>query len=179
MRKDALKRLEQVAYEWALDVALKKGAVEEEEKARSQVESIVFGSYMLGVHSPGTDVDVILVFRSKFVTQKDFLLGFVKHVQSLDDFHDLLSISQAKVPIIKVYQGDVQFDVLFACVEEPKSVFKMLKQANLANSDTFKKLSETTQSSLLGRIACQNMINNVPNRHTFQIVLRAVRFWAM
>lgn len=58
---------------------------------------------MLGVHCPGTDVDVILVFRSKYISQKDFLQGFVKHVQSLDDFHDLLSISQAKVPIIKVY----------------------------------------------------------------------------
>ena len=68
-----MKRLEQVAYEWALDVALKKGAIEEEERARSQVESVVFGSYMLGVHSPGTDVDVILVFRAKYISQKDFL----------------------------------------------------------------------------------------------------------
>ena len=35
-----------------------------------------------------------------------------------------------------------------------------------------------SQSSLLGRIACQNIINNVPNRQTFQLVLKVVRFWA-
>jgi poly(A) polymerase Pap1 len=66
----------------------------------------------------------------------------------------LLSISQAKVPIIKVYLGDIQFDILFACMDEPKSAEKMLKMANLANSDAFRKLSKTTQNSLLGRIAC-------------------------
>lgn len=68
MRTDAIKRLEQVAHDWALETALKKGASADEERARSQVELIVFGSYMLNVHSPGTDVDVILVFRQKYVT---------------------------------------------------------------------------------------------------------------
>lgn len=93
VRRDAIKRLEQVANDWALDLAIKKGANEEEEKTRSQIEVLVFGSYMLNVHCPDTDVDVILVFRQKYVTQKEFLLGFVKHVQSLPDFSDLLSIS--------------------------------------------------------------------------------------
>lgn len=51
-----------------MEIALKKGANPDEERARSQVELIVFGSYMLNVHSPGTDVDVILVFRQKYVT---------------------------------------------------------------------------------------------------------------
>ena len=59
--------------------------------------------------------------------------GFVKHVQSLDDFSNLLSISQAKVPIIKVHCGAIEFDLLFACIEEPKSVFKLIKQANVTN----------------------------------------------
>ncbi len=82
---------------------------------------------MLNVHCPGTDVDVILVFKQKYVSQKEFLQGFVKHVQGLDDFSDLLSISQAKVPIIKVYCGEIQFDLLFAAVDELKNVYKMLK----------------------------------------------------
>lgn len=31
---------------------------------------------------------------------------------------------------------------------------------------------------MLGRIACQNIVNNVPNKATFQLVLKAVRLWA-
>lgn len=68
--------------------------------------------------------------------------------------------------------------MLFAAVEEPQKVFKMLKQPSLANSEVFLKLSDTSQSSLQGRIACQNILLNVPNRNTFQLVLKAVRFWA-
>ena len=53
-----------MANEWALNNAITKcGASEEEEKNRSQAEAVVFGSYMLNVHNPGTDIDVILVFR--------------------------------------------------------------------------------------------------------------------
>ena len=92
-RKDAIRRLEQVANEWALEQAVAKGAVEEDEKARYQVETIVFGSYMLNVHSPGTDVDVILVFRQKYVNQREFQIGFVNCIQSQPDFYDLLSIT--------------------------------------------------------------------------------------
>jgi len=43
----------------------------------------------------------------------------------------------------------------------------MLKLGNVTNSDWFKKLNENSQSSLLGRIACQNMVSNVPNKQTF------------
>ena len=55
--------MKQVANDWALEQAISKGAQEEEEKARPQAEAVVFGSYMLNVHNPGTDIDVILVFR--------------------------------------------------------------------------------------------------------------------
>ena len=51
----------------------------------------------------------------------------------MDDFSNLLSISQAKVPIIKVNCGKIEFDLLFASIEEPKSVFKLIKQSNVTN----------------------------------------------
>jgi hypothetical protein len=31
------------------------------------------------------------------------------------------------VPIVKVNCGSIEFDLLFACLEEPKSVFKLVK----------------------------------------------------
>lgn len=59
---------------------MKKGAIEEEEKTRIQAEAVVFGSYMLNVHNPGTDIDVILVFRQKYINEKEFQMSFVKYV---------------------------------------------------------------------------------------------------
>ena len=40
-------------------------------------------------------------------------------------------------------------------------------------------MPETSQSSLYGKIACDNIHNNLPNKETFKQVLKAVRFWAM
>ena len=80
VRNNAIKRLEKVANQWALEQAVANGANLEEEEARSQVETVIFGSYLLKVHSPGTDVDVILVFRQKYVSQREFLTGFVNHI---------------------------------------------------------------------------------------------------
>ena len=71
-------------------------------------------------------MDVILVFRSKFVRTDEFFDKFVEHVQTLPEFSDLLQIP-AKVPIIKVYLGDIQFDLLFASVDDLKAVRKQLK----------------------------------------------------
>ena len=88
-------------------------------------------------------------------------------MQSKEDFHDLVSIPQAKVPIIKVYIDNIQFDILFALVDEPKGIYKMLKQSNVAKSQTFSNLCKDSQDSLLGRISCQNLLNHVHNRQTF------------
>ena len=57
---------------------------------------------MLKVQNPGTDLDVILVFRRKFIDLEKFTSGFVEYMKTQPDFYDLLYI-QARVPIIKVF----------------------------------------------------------------------------
>ena len=69
----------------------------------------------------------------------------------------MLLIQQARVPIIKFVLNGIQFDVLFAAIEDPKKLGNLLKKLtnNGANAvEGFKDLSETTQSSLFGKIAC-------------------------
>ena len=72
--------------------------------------------------------------------------------------------------------------MLFAAIEDPKRLGNLLKKltnGGAIQTDEFKKLSETTQSSLFGKVACQNILRSVPNRTTFKLVLKVVRFWAM
>ena len=106
----------------------------------------------------------------------------MKLLETHEDFSDVLLIQQARVPIIKFVLNGIQFDVLFAAIEDPKRLGNLLKKlTNLGANhvEGFKDLSETTQSSLFGKIACQNILRSVPNKSTFKIALRAVRFWAM
>lgn len=44
--------------------------------------------------------------------------------------------------------------------------------------EEWRRLSETTQNSLYGRIACNNL-KTIAGNAVFKLVLRAVRFWAM
>jgi poly(A) polymerase len=86
------------------------------------------------------------------------------------------------VPIIKFKLFDVQFDVLFAAVDDFKLIKRILHNNNKFMDTTqykedWRRLSETTQNSLYGRIACNNLKQVVGN-DIYKLVLRAVRFWA-
>lgn len=66
-RSLALKKLIAEAHEWAYGQAKQKGA-SDDELENDLVKMKLFGSYMLGVHFPDTDIDVILIFKSKYVS---------------------------------------------------------------------------------------------------------------
>ena len=55
----------------------------------------------------------------------------LKTTQYSNTFGDKTSAKElaikAKVPIIKVNHGQLEFDILFACVDEPKGILKFLK----------------------------------------------------
>ena len=71
----------------------------------------------------------------------------------------------------------MQFDILFSSVDEPRNIMKNLMKSP---ENVVKNLRcETSTKSLLGFVSCQNIVRNVPSKATFELVLRAVRFWAM
>ena len=43
---------------------------DEEELKKCLVKIVEFGSYLLGVHFPQTDIDAICVFKAKYVTHQ-------------------------------------------------------------------------------------------------------------
>ena len=56
---------------------------------------------MLGVHFPDTDIDVICIFKQKYITQNDFFTDFAKKISKYPEFSDICEIESARVPIIK------------------------------------------------------------------------------
>jgi poly(A) polymerase len=76
--------------------------------------------------------------------------------------------------------------LLFAAIEDSTKIQKLLQPASLgleqaSASDWFLKLSEMTQSSLYGRIGCDNLLSIVGtnNETAFKLTLKCVRFWAI
>jgi len=74
----------------------------------------------------------------------------------------------------------IQFDLLFASLNDPCNDLKRFTKNPSAFLSSKEKINETTINSLQGKAACDNIINWVPanSKANFQIVLKAVRFWA-
>lgn len=106
-RLTALRKLVAVANDWAGCVARRKGATEEELKNLTIVKIKVFGSFMLGVHFPDTDIDVICIFKAKYISQVDFFTDFVKTLNQEECVSDICEVESARVPIIKFSLYDV------------------------------------------------------------------------
>jgi poly(A) polymerase len=52
---------------------------------------LVFGSYRLGVHFAGTDIDTICVFPT-FISKDDFLNDFKTYISQKDNITEVLRI---------------------------------------------------------------------------------------
>ena len=95
--------------------------VEVKQMDRSLLESkkakvLVFGSYKLGVHFAGTDIDTICVFPT-FITKEEFLDDFKSYISIQPEISDVLKIQEAQTPIIKLKVNSISFDLLFASVD--------------------------------------------------------------
>ena len=55
---------------------------------------LVFGSYRLGVHFAGTDIDTICVFPN-FITKEDFLEKFKVFIEGKDNIQDVICVQEA------------------------------------------------------------------------------------
>ena len=51
-------------------IKILNGQNDEEELKKCLVKIVEFGSYLLGVHFPQTDIDAICVFKAKYVTHQ-------------------------------------------------------------------------------------------------------------
>jgi poly(A) polymerase Pap1 len=124
----------------------------------------VFGSYYLQVHTRSTDIDAICVFKSDQVTSEAFFASYAQHISKDSNFKDVCEIDQARVPIIKCLLMNIQFDLLFASVDDPQKMVSLLSsQKDLSQL----KIDMNSMKCLRGRIGCDNILQNVSDLKSF------------
>lgn len=119
-----------------------------ESQARSAGGKIfTFGSYRLGVHGPGADIDTLCVVP-KHVQREDFFTIFEEMLKEREDVEDIAGIPDAYVPIMTCTFSGISIDFLFARL----GTARIDEDLTLGDSSILKGLDERDQRSLNGEL---------------------------
>lgn len=132
-----------------------------------------FGSYRLGVHDRGADIDTLCVVP-RHVHRADFFSTFYDHLKADPSVSDLSKVEDAYVPLIKMKFSGIPIDMTFARLQLPV----VRENLSLLNDSLLRSMDEKCIVSLNGSRVTDAMLNLVPCVEVFHTVLRAIKFWA-
>jgi poly(A) polymerase len=186
-RERALNRMGKLAREWIQSVCTKKGfAPDAITLAGGQL--FTSGSYRLGVHEPGADIDTILV-APNMCTRDDFFGEIMENdkrdpdslaerIRRHPDVTNFVPVEGAAVPILTFDWEGVNIDLLFARLNSASVPASL----DIDNDAILDGVDGATEKSLNGpRVTnlIAKLVSGTPERYqTFLTVVRCVRKWA-
>ena len=132
-----------------------------------------FGSYRLGVHSPGSDIDTLVVVP-KHVTRDDFFTVFEQIIRKRPELEEITSVPDAFMPIIKIEFDGISIDLIIATVNVPRVPLDM----TLDDKNLLKNIDERDLRSLNGTRVTDEILQLVPKPTVFKHALRCIKMWA-
>ena len=146
-----------------------------------------FGSYRLGIVGPGDDIDVLCIAPSTGTNEnkdkcerEELFEEMRKQLEKLrneKEITQILPISEAKVPIIKLIYKDIPIDILVASVS-----FKSIDEDfNLEDDNVLKNCCKKCILSLNGCRVTNAIFKSLPKDFKiddFKLTLRAIKLWA-
>lgn len=165
----------------------------------SIVRLISFGSFRLGVHSPQSDVDILALCPPQ-ITRNDFFSSFVEILRENQHVKGVHPIPSAFTPVIKFIMRDIKVDLLFVRLIDGEKLLNADSNQNDAVNEMPNKdslvvlesqrfefelddsmlvgLDEPSVRSLNGVRVAQFLLNIIPDKVNYCIVLRTVKQWA-
>ncbi|XP_065833721.1 poly(A) polymerase type 3-like isoform X2 [Oscarella lobularis] len=171
-RTFVLAKLNEVVREWIVELSRQKNLPESMVKKMTG-RVYTFGSYRLGVHTKGADIDTLCV-APRHVDRSDFFSSFQEKLREHKDVKDLRAVEEAFVPVIKMVFDGIEIDLLFARL----ALQEIPKDINLLDDAVLKNLDKRCVRSLNGSRVTDEILKQVPNRENFRMTLRAVKHWA-
>lgn len=173
-REEVLAKLNKLIKNFIYKVALKKNIPEDVAKNIGG-KIFTFGSYRLGVHGPGADIDVLCVAPRHVDRSEDFFGELLQILKSEKDISEIHDVKDAYVPVIKMKYSGIQIDLLFARLS-----FKSIdeKMDSLTDDSILKNCDKESILSLNGCRVTDQILSLVPNKENFRLTLRAMKLWA-
>ena len=132
-----------------------------------------FGSYRLGVHNKGADIDALCVVP-RHILREDYFSSFYDILKAQEEVTDLRAVPEAFVPVIKMAFDGIEIDLTFARL----ALKEVAPAMSLADSQLLKNLDQKCVRSLNGCRVTDEILRLVPRVDNFRTALRAIKLWA-
>ena len=171
-RMEVLAKLNTLIKDWIKEISIEKNMpVEVAETVGGHVYT--FGSYRLGVHNKGADIDALCV-APRHVHREDYFSSFMDILKKQPEVSDLRSVPEAFVPVIKMNFDGIEIDMTFARL----ALKEVTDDQSLSDPQLLKNLDQKCVRSLNGCRVTDEILRQVPNKDTFRLTLRAIKLWA-
>lgn len=171
-RVKVLEILQQLAQEFVFRVSKAKNM--SDGMARDAGGKVFnFGSYRLGVHGPGSDIDTVVVVP-KHIKREDFFTIFDALLREREELEEIASVPDAYVPIIKLKFSGISIDLICAHLD----IAQVPTNLTLSDKNLLRNLDEKDLRALNGTRVTDEILELVPKPIVFRITLRAIKLWA-
>ncbi|XP_040905706.1 poly(A) polymerase type 3-like [Toxotes jaculatrix] len=171
-RENVVKRLESVYKDWLKEMCKEMNLPEVvTDNVGGKISP--FGSFHLGSHTKGADIDALCVGPG-FLERKDFFTSFYEKLKAQKEVTDIQAVEEAFVPVIKLCYDGTEVDLVFARLLQ-RSIPEDLK---LCNDELLKNLDKLCVRSLSGYRVTEEILSLVPNVYNFRLALRTIKLWA-
>ncbi|KAH9665668.1 nuclear poly(A) polymerase 4 [Citrus sinensis] len=167
------RELEKIAKDWVKQLTRLRGYSDQMvEDANALI--FTFGSYRLGVHGPGADIDALCVGPSYVSREEDFFFILHNILAEMEEVTELQPVLDAHVPVMKFKFDGLSIDLLYASI----SRLVVREDLDISDMSVLYDVDEPAGRSLNGCRVADQILKLVPNVEHFCTTLRCLKFWA-
>ncbi|PPD86747.1 hypothetical protein GOBAR_DD16324 [Gossypium barbadense] len=172
-REEVLGHISEIVKSWVKQLTRQRGYTDQMvEEANAVI--FTFGSYRLGVHGPGADIDTLCVGPSYVNREEDFFIILHDILAEKEEVTELQPVPDAHVPVMRFKFQGISIDLLYASI----SLLVVPDDLDISRESVLHNVDEQTVRSLNGCRVADQILKLVPNVEHFRMTLRCLKLWA-
>ncbi|KAJ7963083.1 Nuclear poly(A) polymerase [Quillaja saponaria] len=172
-RELVLRRLGEIVKDWVKQLTRLRGYTDQMAEDANAV-IFTFGSYRLGVHGPGSDIDTLCIGPSYVNREEDFFFILHDILADMNEVTELQPVPDAHVPVMKFKFDGISIDLLYASI----SLLVVPEDLDISDVSLLYNIDEPTVRSLNGCRVADQILKLVPNVKHFRTTLTCLKSWA-